>query len=410
MIVVVTGNFLYPVGMAETKRIQHIVDYLTEERRATVRLLLLRQSHPGRDTNTFNGVHKNVEYRTVGARLTASPALPFAALRYLFDGFRYLARWRRGDKQRVLYVYGEPNIENLPIVLFARLAGYRVVFDITETRYYTGASSHWLSRIKAATGDWLRRRIAVLGDAVVVISSRLVQQFEDETRGRIPVHLHPISVNLDDFPGPEHVRVPPRVVMYAGSFGDKDSVDNLIGAYERVRATHDGLELVLTGRGLPERIKSLEQRIAQSPYCDHIRYLGFLPDADYYRALARADIPCMIRNSGDYAQAGFPFKLGEYLAAGKAVIATDGGDITRYLKDRHSAVLIQNDAPDTIAGALAFLLADPETAQRVGHNARVVAEEQFCHRRVGARLYELLDSLGERGSHNAREKLNGTQT
>ncbi len=393
MNIVMMGNFLYPVGMAETKRIQHIIDYMCGEHCVTVHLLLLRQSHPGRDTTKLDGVHKNIEFRTIGVNLVASPALPLAALRYLVDGFRYLARWRSDDTQCVLYVYGEPNIENLPFVLFAKMVGYRVVFDITETRFYIGASSHWLSRIKAGTGEFLRRRIALLADAVVVISSQLMQQFEAVTRGRVPIHLHPISVNLDDFPGPESVRVPPRVVMYAGSFGDKDSVDNLLSAFECVCETHDGLEFILCGRGLPERIRALERRIAQSRYHERIRYLGFLSDAEYYGSLARADIPCMIRNSGDYAQAGFPFKLGEYLAAGKAVITTDGGDVTRFVKDRHSAVLIHDDTPESISGALEFLLAAPETAQRVGSNARAVAEEHFCHRRVGSRLYELLDGL-----------------
>lgn len=60
-----------------------------------------------------------------------------------------------------------------------------------------------------------------------------------------------------------------------------------------------------------------------SLYKDRNRHLGFLVDSAYSDTLSSAGILCMPRINNGYAYAvGFPFKLGEYLATGKPVIAT----------------------------------------------------------------------------------------
>ncbi|MDH4073483.1 MAG: hypothetical protein OEV41_10315, partial [Gammaproteobacteria bacterium] len=133
--VVFMGNLLYPQGLADTKRFQYFVDGVMEGEGNSAHILLLRQSHPGRDDGRLAGENRGVPYRTIGQDISAGIGLPLTVLRYLFGGCRFLRQARRKGNN-VLFLYGEPNLENILFVIWARLLGYRVVVDIVEDLYF----------------------------------------------------------------------------------------------------------------------------------------------------------------------------------------------------------------------------------------------------------------------------------
>ena len=49
----------------------------------------------------------------------------------------------------------------------------------------------------------------------------------------------------------------------------------------------------------------------------------------------------MTRTDSAYANAGFPFKLGEFLASGKPVIASNVSDVGKFFTDRHDTMLVK---------------------------------------------------------------------
>lgn len=258
--VVFTGNFLYPVGMAGTKRVQHDVEAARRQPGWRVCILLLRQNHPGRDLARLSGTHAGVEYCTIGADLMAGFRLPLAMIRYVADGFRFLARRRSAGALNVLVIYAEPNLENLPILLAARSLGYRVVIDVVEDFYWTGEGASLLPRLKSWSGRLLARRVERLADAVLTLSAYLRTKFETLTRGRVPVYLVPLSVDPERFAAPAPPTGPVRGIVYAGSFGAKDGVENLIEAFEAVADRHSAL--VVPPGSVPAIAAALEYVLA----------------------------------------------------------------------------------------------------------------------------------------------------
>ena len=75
---------------------------------------------------------------------------------------------------------------------------------------------------------------------------------------------------------------------------------------------------------------SFYNKLPTSQQNSKIIYFGLIPDDDYYQFLKDADVLLMTRIDSPYANSGFPFKLGEYLATGNAVI-----DISTMLKARN---------------------------------------------------------------------------
>lgn len=391
--VVFTGNLLYPEGMADTKRFQHFIDGVLSEAGNTAHVLLLRQSHPGPDERRFAGEHRGVRYDTVGHDLVAGVGLPLALMRYLVGGCRFLLKARRRGARNVLFVYCEPTIESLAFVVWARLLGYRVVVDIVEDRYLIAEAAPLLSRLKARSVQWTVNNIHRLADGVVVISSYLQRKLEGIVAGAVPVQLIPVAVDVERVPGSTAGFHLPVRLLYAGNFGDKDGVENLIEAFEQVAAQRPGIEFLLTGKGVAERMAVIEARIAASPVASRIRYLGFLSDEKYFDVLRGCDIPCVVRVPSEFADRGFPFKLGEYLATGRPVIAAPVSDVGLYLEDRVSAMLVEPGSVAGIVEAIEYLLVDEARALAIGRAGRVVAEREFDARRNGRRLLELIERM-----------------
>jgi glycosyltransferase involved in cell wall biosynthesis len=375
--VVFVGNLLYPQGMAGTKRVQHFIDAVRSNPGNLASVLLLRQGHSGRDNATLSGTHKGVPYSTIGADIGANWRLPVAWLKFLLAGFRFLRASRRRGFRNIMFLYGEPNIENIPFVLFARFLGIRIVVDIVEDFYLVTDGATLLSRLKAKSVAITARNIRAFADGLIVISHYLHQKFDEISQGKLPICLIPVSVDTRKVQPVADSFSKPVKILYAGSFGEKDGVENLITAFNQIARTHDNIELLMTGKGMPERLELINRIISESPFNKKIHYLGFLSDQDYYHTISSADILCVVRVQSDFADRGFPFKLGEFLATGRPVIASSIGDVNRYLTDGLNAILVEPGSVDSIAAGLQRLLTNPDNAIKIGGAGREVALEKF---------------------------------
>ena len=376
--IVFAGNILYPVGMAGTKRVQHFIDHVQSLPGAVPHVLLFRQGHVGRNTDHLHGRHRGVEFTTIGEDIAANWKLPWAMVKYLYGGLRLLSKWRiTGAGKNLLFIYGPPNIENVLFILFARLSGYRVMFDIVEDFYLIEPDAPLLSRVKSASVNLFARRIRWFADGLIVISAYLKEKFEQTVAGSIPICLIPVSVDTKSMTlSAREFHAPVRIV-YAGSFGDKDGVENLVSAVGEIIEKNYQVKLELAGRGMPEQIRKVESLIADERFAGKVVNHGFLDDEAYYRMIGEADILCVVRVGSAFAERGFPFKLGEFLATGRPVIASRVGDIPGYLSDHENALLVEPGSVAGIVDAIRFLLDDPERALQIGKAGRQVAETRF---------------------------------
>jgi glycosyltransferase involved in cell wall biosynthesis len=385
------GGFTYPSGMAGTKRVQHAIKSLREYTDVSVRVILQRQSNR---ENILSGIHEGTPYQTVmgdllRVKMVASlPMLYFKTIRVLKDV------WRPNCKN-IIYHYGPVAIDNLVPLYYSRRLGYKIVFDIVEDYDVAkNMSSSFYHRAKVNCITGLSSRMQDLASGFVAISSHLVNKYSEIGQGRIPVHFKAISIDMDCFPV-EPSRMNSMVsLFYAGSFGiNKEGIPILLDAFHRLAERRKNIRLVLTGKGDSEAIEMLLSRVEISPYKDRVEYLGYLDDNAYYSALNSADIPCMTRIDSEYTNAGFPFKLGEFLATGKPVIASRVSDIDRFLVNRHNAMLVTPGDSNEILKAAEYLMDNREEAEIIGKRGREVAKSIFDYKRQGVALLAFLKNL-----------------
>ena len=67
---------------------------------------------------------------------------------------------------------------------------------------------------------------------------------------------------------------------------------------------------------------------------------------------------------------GSPIKLFEYMASGRAIVASRLAQIGEILRDEETALLVEPERSDTLADALTRLRHDPALRLRLGANAQ----------------------------------------
>jgi glycosyltransferase involved in cell wall biosynthesis len=101
----------------------------------------------------------------------------------------------------------------------------------------------------------------------------------------------------------------------------------------------------------------------------------------------------MNRVNSAYANAGFPFKLGEMLATEKPVIATKVGNISDLLINQENAILIEPNSIDELSDAIKYLISNPEKAKNIGIKGKHIAKENFDSDIISIKLAKFLMEL-----------------
>jgi glycosyltransferase involved in cell wall biosynthesis len=293
----------------------------------------------------------------------------------------------------ILYHSGYPNIRNIFIVLFAKVLGYKIVFDIVEdnsTITSFRSPLHWL-KIKSSL--LFIRIIHWYANGIVCISDFLYYKLVNITKGSVPIILIPGSFNEDLFLNiKENLdKKSGTTIFYGGSFAEKDGIVYLLSAFD-ILAEKYNVNLVMSGKGNEKDINIFEAQFQRLKNKNKVQYMGYLEDWEYFKQIQNADILCMVRTNSDFANAGFPFKLAEILATGKPVIATKTSVVEKYLS-ASDAFIIEPERINEIVNTIKYIIKNPSIANKVGKNGQKVAQKFFSSKNV---TKELLDFIIEK--------------
>jgi glycosyltransferase involved in cell wall biosynthesis len=384
------GGFTYPHGMAGTRRIQNIISGLKEYPDIVTRVMLQRQSV---NDSILSGVHEGTSYETVmGNLFKLQMLLSLPILHY--RTITVLKRVFLSDHKNIIYFYGPLFLESVLPLSYAQRLGYKIVFDVIEDySLTTEISRSFYLYLRAILSSRISSRIKDLAAGIIVISSYLEEKFRMLTQNKVPIHYLPISVDMDRFFDKTDRLKSTVSLFYAGSFSKKDGLPVLFDAFDRLADRYENIHLIITGLGDKEDMKIFLARMDMSPHKDRIEFKGYLDDKEYYATLKEADIPCMTRVGIPFANAGFPFKLGEFLATGKPVIASRVSDVDRFLVHGQNAMLVHPGSSTEIFEAVKFILDNPESAATIGARGREVAKSVFDHRQQAKVLLTFLKNI-----------------
>lgn len=216
-------------------------------------------------------------------------------------------------------------------------------------------------------------------EAIIVMSEKIKEEFIKKGVSRTKIHFFYPSVDLEKFNARKAKKISivgcspeDLIAMYTGNFSPWQGIDLLLDAVPFVGRAVPNVKFVLAG-GKPEEIRTKKEKMKGKT--EKIVFLGRQPYEFMPSLMSQADV-FLIPRPDSPVNWTTPRKMGEYLAMGKPVLATDVGD--------HKRILIGNKCgrvtrPDSMhfAKGLIELLRDDNLRLTLGRNARRTAIELF---------------------------------
>ncbi len=286
--------------------------------------------------------------------------------------FWWAAFWRL--LHRPLDVIHCHDFSTLPVgYALAALKRCRLVYDAHES---------YADMLAANVAPWIKRAVASLerllcrrADAVLTVGDLLAAELE--RRGARRTWVVGNWKRLDEFQ-PDPAVVAARraelglgdglLVAYIGYLNRDRGLGPLLEAIE-------GLEqvgLLIGGDGvLADDVREAAAN------CPRIRYLGFVDPADIPLYTAISDVVYYgLDASNPNARFSAPNKLFEALAAGKAVLCNDCGEVGRIVREEACGIVVDELTAPTLVRALAELC-EPERLAACQRQAREAGKLRY---------------------------------
>ena len=192
-------------------------------------------------------------------------------------------------------------------------------------------------------------KIVVLPNAVDVQRFKPDPELGAQTRA---------SLHLTDCP----------LVIFVGNFYQWHDVATLLKAFAVVRETHSESRLLLVGDGGEhEKMMRLSAELGLEGV---VVFTGFVSHSEISRHVNAADIAVVPVPKMETEMWLSPMKLFEYMASGKAVVASAMGQINDVIKDGVNGLLIPAGDETALANAINKLIEDAPFRAQLGKQAR----------------------------------------
>jgi glycosyltransferase involved in cell wall biosynthesis len=289
-----------------------------------------------------------------------------------------LGRYLRRQRIDVLQVYfPDSTYVGVPV---GWLAGVPVV----RTRNNIG---HWLTPLHRGLGRLLNRLTAATVANCEAARTALVEAERPRPESVIVLENGVDLERFEAIPALDERPAPLTRVAALANLRRVKGLDVLIEAAARLVSSHPGVTFRVGGEG-PER-GALQRQLEGLGLVDSFRLYGSVADVPAF--LAETDVAVLPSRAEGMSNAVL-----EYMAAGRAIVATDVGGNGRLLEHGVHGLLVPPDDPAALAGAIAALLSDRSWACRLGAAARQRARAQFSRAAMVGRFEDFFEDVVRR--------------
>lgn len=281
--------------------------------------------------------------------------------------------WRalRRVKPRVVHFH-DPELLFLGLAM--KLTGARVVYDVHEDVPRQILTKDWIPAL-------LRRPLAAV---VGILEGLAVKVFDGVVPATPPIARRfpgPRTVVVQNFPLLDELRcvdalayaARPPALAYVGDISEVRAADEMVQALGLLpRTLACRLELA-GGFASP----ALEQRVRALPGWSRVRFHGWATRPQVAAILGRARAGLVLLHPEPNYVEAYPNKMFEYMAAGLPVIASDFPLWRELVEESGAGLLVDPQDAVAIAGAMRWILENPDEAVAMGRRGRAAVEARF---------------------------------
>ena len=273
------------------------------------------------------------------------------------------------------------HVEGLLVALPARLR-HRIplVYDAhTMLSAELPSYTKWLARSAvAALGGWLDGALPKRADHVIAVTSD-IRDLLVHAHGLEPDRISVVTNGVET----DRFRVETPLcrdglvhLIYTGTLAPYQNIDLLLEAFARARQMRRDLSLCFSVSSSFEPYEATARRLGVR------EAIEVLPDGfgELPQRLAAAAIAVLPRINCP----GIPQKLLNYMAAGKAIVASAGS--AKVLEHERTGLVVADGDVSAFADAILRLADNPQLGEELGRTARETVEKEFSWEGAAAKL------------------------
>lgn len=222
------------------------------------------------------------------------------------------------------------------------------------------------------------------------VKEQLAREFDIADDPRIIVIPLGADVTRDAPPAPEPRGARPLLVGYVGHLYPGKGEEIIMGLAQRL--PHVEFEIIGRPGGLEK---------VQLP---NVRLRGIISHVEAMAALERFDVAVAPYQKGstdfagvDISGAFSPLKLFEYMAAAKAIVASDLPVLTEVITSEDNGLLVPSADLDAWVGAIQRLADDDALRARLAHSAFETVKSRFSYKVRAERLMSEFSAFAPKG-------------
>jgi glycosyltransferase involved in cell wall biosynthesis len=297
-------------------------------------------------------------------------------------------------------VYQRHTAFNVSGAILARAQRLPLVLEFNSSEVWKGR--YWGGLRLERHAQLVERINLRAADRVVVVSRVLRDELIAKGVPTQRIVLNPNGVDAGIFrpdAGGQRIRrqlgdTSDVVIGFSGTFGAWHGIPTLARALTLVLEARPNARWLLLGDG-PLRPLIDQALNGNSLQKQRVAQVGLRPHAEMPGYLAACDV--LVSPHGKQADGGeffgSPTKLYEYMATGRAIVASHLGQIAEVLTDGESALLVPPDDPEALARAIVRLIDDTSLRVRLGSAARAAAEARHTWRQNAERVLRCLEPV-----------------
>jgi len=272
-------------------------------------------------------------------------------------------------KKIIIFMYSEEVFTNIPVYFFSKLFHIEIISFVPEAcDNSTEINRDIFKRIKQYSLFLNYNILNKLTDKLIVFSSFLKNEYISMGYDEKNIIIQPNLTDLNGWYIPNQ-RIQ-YTIGYAGTPSKKDGIFDLISSIKILKDRGTVINAIIIGDspGNESYLPELRGHCRKLGISDQIIFKGLVPQEQVKEYLNECQILAVTRPNTKQTQAGFPTKLGEYMACRKVVLATKFGDIEQYFSDRTDIILAEPENPVSIAENILWILNNSEKSKTIAKN------------------------------------------
>lgn len=374
-VIAYVGEFAFPEGTASASRVLNIARIIRE---CGYDVYFFGQQHATSKKYKSKGYYDGFMYSNnsyVGKTKLQN------VLSFYTRGFDLCKALDGIENLSAVITYGGYTLNAMPLLKYCRKKEIPIFADVVEWFSYQTFKYGYLS-FKTLNVHYAMTNVYTKFDGIIVISSYLENYYR--LHGMQTIKIPPV-VNLQDekWLVKSYKKNGKLRICYAGVPGNKDYIQNVILAINELDDySKSNIEFHLYGPTVSQIEKCLGKNAGVLNNIKSIVFVhGKIPQTEVPGEIAKNDFSVLLRPDMRFAHAGFPTKFVESFAVGLPVIANNTSDISKYLINGETGIVVVDcTVKECKKAILAALKMSYESRKRMKEKTRKIAEDNFDYK------------------------------